>query len=335
MQIRSRDVVIRFGVLVICLLMCRRSNAIYVFDEGSFGITQQAPTPGWSHVGEVNGGSGIYLGNGFVIVPSHVGVGSLDLFTWDGSTQARQTFMVDTTYPSCSVQNPSDPMSVWGISNSITTNTDLVVFKLATNPALPSLVIPSMAFDASVNETVTLISTGRVANPALGATIGPSIGPGTNRLRWGQNQVTLTSAGGTLVLANSGDGDVLSFSTTFDDPSGAGSGIATEAQAQDGDSGGAVYRDGESTLLGVIHAVSGDPNDPSFGDETFVASLPHYLDFGADPNNSITSCMNVTPVPEANTAYWAGLSLLCYTGVRWRNATRLLQNSECEQGTEP
>ena len=331
---QARDVALGF-VISVCLLACRTSEAVFVFDEGSFGSTQQAPTNGWSHVGEVNGGSGVYLGNGFVIVPAHVGVGNLDLFSWDGTTQSTQTFQVDSSFSPCSVQNPSDPMSVWNLSSNtitigdppvtrpISTNTDLIVYRLATTPSLPSLVIPSISSPAVLNETVTLISTGKVADPSSGASPGVSIGPGTNRLRWGSNQVAPNNQGGTLVFANSGSGDVLSFFTTFDDPSG--SGIATEAQAQEGDSGGAVFRSGTSTLLGIIHAIDGDPDETAFGDQTFMTSLPHYLDYGTDPNNSITSCM-ATAVPEANSASWLGLCLLFFAGARWRQ--RMLSRSE-------
>jgi hypothetical protein len=77
---------------------------------GSVGIT------GWDYVGQINGASGVYLGNGWVLTAGHVGIGN---FTLSG-----------TTYSAISG-------SAQGIGTA-----DITLFQISTRPALPSLVLP-------------------------------------------------------------------------------------------------------------------------------------------------------------------------------------------------
>ena len=298
----------RLTVIALLLAVVGNLQAIVVVND-SGSTSQQEPTqPGWSHTGELNSGTGVYLGDGWVLTANHVGAGTLSLPIWDPTNQT-QSFVSYTHDPStvCRVQNPSNPMAEWGVSDQIvdangdtytmSTNTDMLVFRLNSMPPLSSLSIPTVSSAPSLNDTVTLISTGRVLDASTISIEGTSVGPTGNPVRWGTNEVINAVPGGVFGFANSGNGDVYSFATSFDDPSGAG--LTTEAQAQNGDSGGATFAAGSSTLLGLIHAVIGDANSTAFDDWTILASIAHYYEYTSDSNRSISSCMTaVTPVPE-------------------------------------
>ena len=77
---------------------------------GSPGVT------GWDYVGQVNGSSSVYLGNGWVLTAGHVGMGNF--------------ILGGTTYT-----------AVAGSSQGIGT-ADLALFRISTQPTLPSLVLP-------------------------------------------------------------------------------------------------------------------------------------------------------------------------------------------------
>ncbi|HEY0257238.1 MAG TPA: trypsin-like serine protease [Candidatus Methylacidiphilales bacterium] len=74
---------------------------------------------GWNYVGNVNGASGVYLGNGWVLTAAHVGAGS---FVLNG-----------TTYTPIAG-------STQGISDANGT-ADLTLFQISTQPNLPSLTL--------------------------------------------------------------------------------------------------------------------------------------------------------------------------------------------------
>ena len=83
----------------------------------------QSGVTGWNYVGQVNGASGVYLGNGWAITAGHVGAGDLTL---NG-----------TDYPVVSG-------SARGVTNSSGT-ADLTLFKLTLSPNLPALTIATSA----------------------------------------------------------------------------------------------------------------------------------------------------------------------------------------------
>ncbi len=82
---------------------------------------------GWDYVGTVGGGSGVYLGNNWVITAGHIGAHDflLDGVTYSlvsGSVHTFSTTIGATTYPA-----------------------DLVLFQISTAPLLPSLTISSQS----------------------------------------------------------------------------------------------------------------------------------------------------------------------------------------------
>jgi len=112
---------------------------------GASGIT------GWDYVGQINGASGVYLGNGWVLTAAHVGAGS---FLLDGTTYS----------------------VVSGSSQSITTTgfgtADLILFQISTLPTLPNLTLS-------------------LSTPALGSSVAMlGYGGGGGNETWGLNSVT-------------------------------------------------------------------------------------------------------------------------------------------------
>ena len=99
------------------------------------------------------------------------------------------------------------------------------------------------------------------------------------------------------VVANSGNGDVISLFSDFDDPNAAGSdATSSETEAQSGDSGsGVFYKDGSNwDLAGITHAIGLYTDQPAFtavyGDLTFFADLSAYRD----------QILAITAVPETS-----------------------------------
>jgi len=107
---------------------------------------------GWNYVGQVNGGGGVYLGNGWVITAAHVGAGLT--FTVDGGSYSM----------------------VAGSAQNIGT-ADLTLFQISTQPNLPSLTL-------SLNPPVPFSQTQTGSSVAM---IGFG---GSHGETWGLNTVT-------------------------------------------------------------------------------------------------------------------------------------------------
>lgn len=92
------------------------STDITNWNTGSWGANG---VTGWNYVGSVNGASGVYLGNGWVLTAGHVGAGT---FTLSGTSYSE----------------------VAGSAQGIGT-ADLTLFRLTLAPNLPSLTIATSA----------------------------------------------------------------------------------------------------------------------------------------------------------------------------------------------
>ena len=265
-----------FFAVVLGMLLSGPARAVVIDTVTGTGNTSApADDPGWANVGVLGVGTGVYLGNGWVLTAAHVGGGSIVL---NGGTYAMLAGSGTT------LSNHAAP------GKSATA--DLSMFQLAAPPSgLPAVTIASAT--AVSGDAVTMIGSGR----DRGAFTQWSVNTGTtpwawtevssggnaagyktisNRsMRWGTNNV---SAAGLWV--DDGFGDTFMLGTSFTDlgpPS-------TEAQAAYGDSGGGVFRKNGSAweLAGIMLTVGGYSGQPDpganaiYGDATYAADLSYY-----------------------------------------------------------
>lgn len=218
---------------------------------------------GWNYVGEVNGASGVYIGNGWVLTAGHVGFGN---FTLGGVTYT-------------AVANSSQ-----SISNSKGT-ADLLLFQIASPPELPSLTLSTglpVAF--SSKQTGSLV-----------AMLGFGGGYG---LTWGLDTATeinelITPGGYTYVSTDffTDNGQVVRGSSS----------ITNNATLVDGDSGGGNFTYNATTRkweLTGINEVTGSYSDYSgnyAGNGTFSGMVQ--LNIYATQINAIVNTPPVTDTP--------------------------------------
>lgn len=265
--------------------------------DGTGNALPGSPPSGipWSNVGTYANGAGpasaTYLGNRYVLLTNHSGLpaGGIN-FPGVGS------FVLDGV---------TDQL----LTNGDTTTSDLRLVRLATDPGLPAVSIPSSS--PALGTAITMIGGGRdratspsyysvsgstwtlSGNPVT-ANAGGFAWAGTNSLRWGTN----TADGDGQGNANFRLGGIFNadvFQTDFYE-SGVGpsynitgakedfrtGGLLStthEAHASQGDSGGGVFR-ADGSLVGIMLAIDGLTGQPSefapFGTHTFIADLSVY-----------------------------------------------------------
>lgn len=251
-----------------------------------------AEDPGWDNVGfAAGGGTGVYLGDGWVITANHVGAQNFTVGITIGS---------GTTYnvvPGSAVQlyDPANPSHF----------SDLLMYKIA-DPGLTGLTVASSSPTGS--ESIRLISTGYSRNSALITDVVPSAAGNqsgytvdTSRSKaWGDNTVQ-TVTGGTATFNSSNNTYTYEYTSLFSNSAG-------EAQANRYDSGGGVFAYNSSTnqweLSGIIIAIDQyDGQDifgtSAFGQSTYIADLSKYM-----------SQIQANMVPEPGT-----VSLLALAGM--------------------
>jgi len=273
----ENNVVVRCFLAALFLSLTPAAHAVVINTLSGNGNTNApADDPGWANVGYINGASGIYLGAGWVLTAAHVGAGTI---TFSGTSYA-----------------PLAGTTVQLTNNTIgrTTNTDLLMFQLASAPAgLGPLTLASSA--PTLGTGVTMIGAGRNRDAFTTWNVNTNTTPWTwtvtssnvnaagyttktnSAMRWGTNMI---SASDFWVDATNGSPDVKSFATVFTDTASP----SDEAQAVLGDSGGAVFSKNESAweLTGAIFTVGGYSGQPSpattavFGNATYSADLSYY-----------------------------------------------------------
>lgn len=276
--------------------ICMSAHAVVIDSTSSdFSLVRSAPAddPGWSRVGKVGtgDGSGVYLGQGWVLTAAHVGAHD---FTLHGQTYAAKA------------------NSGHRLTNGDGSLTDLLVYELLSTPALGDVRIS--AARPAANSWVTMIGFGveqqpgirlwnsswnEVTSPGAASFYGYGLG-GSYTKQWGANFIlpSSTQSPNLNVLANSGFGSVSSFATRFID-----SGVnSTLAQAVPGDSGGAVFFKNGSLweLAGIMHATTqyvgqNKWTTVAYGQDTYIADLSVYRD----------QIVTITAVPEPGTAILA------------------------------
>jgi len=234
------------GSLWIGALAAPPAAAVLLAAGDGSGNTGAPPNdPGWANVGLRESLSCVYLGNRWVLTANHAGFGDVVLGGISYTAVTGSKFRL---------QNPD------------ATNADLQMFKIVEPPPLPALVVGALPPPAGAH--VTLIGNGRNRGPATSFEGIPGWQWGAGHsLRWGTNQVD----GLDTVLGTE------AFAMTFDE-----AGLADEAQAVVGDSGGAVFHRtaGGSELVGILYArgtFEGQPGQTSFfGNESYAADLSVY-----------------------------------------------------------
>jgi hypothetical protein len=273
---RAADLAAASLILAACLAAPRIASAVVIDTiSGTGNTTAPADDPGWANVGERGIGTGVYLGNGWVLTASHVGGGSIVL---NGGTYAMLA--------------GSGTRLTNGGAEGKTAVTDLSMFKLATTPVgLTGVPIATAASGSGA--AVTMIGSGRDRGDFTQWSVDTNTNPwtwtgvqsggnaagyktlSTRTMRWGTN--TVSEAG---LWLNGGFGDAKMLGTTFTYSQY----DSTEAQAAYGDSGGGVFHKNGSTweLAGLILTVGGYSGQPDpganavFGNVTYAADLSFY-----------------------------------------------------------
>ncbi len=279
-----------------------------VIDSGALNNTAPMGQPYFGNVGVLNGASAIYLSNQWVMTASHV-AGSLPAsVSFGGTSYATQA-------------GSWQQISNSGLEPGLTAFADIVLFRLATSPGLPTLTLRTTA--PAVGNNVMMIGNGKVQEAGLTYwTVNTAPDPdvwnevtlptpfdregfkttAANQVRWGTNEVAIADE-----TVNAGAGDTKSFITTYNT-----TGASNEAQGVLGDSGGAVLFDTGSgwELAGMMHAIGTFDGQPSpttavSGNETYHANLSAY----ASQVNAI-----VATVPETSSSMLVGMAMLmCLT----------------------
>lgn len=290
------------GLLALAMLLATPAGAVLIDGvDGTINTSAPADDPGWANVGIAGGATGVYLGNGHVLTANHVSTGGSVKF---GSVSY-------TEVPGTAVR----------ISNGDGTFADLKVFLITPAPPLPTLAI--RANPSLPTGDVIMIGHGRERGAATSSNdpmawqvptppnvvpdppIEGYLWPGSKKLRWGKNRIVGMWPAWYHTSA---------FYSVFDAP-GMPDATTHEAQAANGDSGGAVFaKDGANwELAGIMLAVANYstqfPNVSSLhGNQTGAANLSFYRD----------EIIEVTDLPEPAQSLMlgAGLSFLATLGRR-------------------
>jgi len=257
----SRRQIRSLGIGVALSIAAWNASAIVVDDTTA--LNQSPPSNGgpWKNVGLINGASGVYLKNGWVITAQHV-VGAAQNVSISFAGIA-----FNSTGPIITLTNPDNSPS------------DLVLFNIgAMPPGAANLgIAPGRP---SKTNALLMIGYGQRRAGALEpiacetGTVKGYRWDGVQTKSWGINRCTLDATG---MVQVPGHNAFLTFITVF-----TANGFSGTAQASLGDSGGGVFmKSGKQwTLAGTMNSVSGvrgqTPNTSVNGNATCVADLSAY-----------------------------------------------------------
>lgn len=217
-----------------CALFTTSAAQAVLIDTGDGTGNTTAPTqdPGFDNVGVVNGLSGVYVRNGWVITANHVGEHPilLDGVSYDPIVGSK-----------IRLQNPDASYA------------DLAVYKLKETPPIPDLLITDSA--PGVNALITVIGNGRDRGaPTSWMGVDGYQWATTRAIRWGTNRIS---------AINQFDLNTSSFWVIFNDLPGGGGG-QHEADVVEGDSGGGAFTGSGSSaeLIGILFAHAGFQGQP-------------------------------------------------------------------------
>ena len=266
------------------VLLCTTATSFAIVDANS---TTNTSDPGggvpWANVGSVNGGSGTYLGNGWVLTAAHVGAGPIAFDSGAFQPDGR----------------------VIRLSNPDTSLADILLYHLILTPGLTGSVVSSST--PAIGSLVDLVGYGRIrgsAEQSFSTEYGPKSGfywspNGTKS--YGRNLIQTGVTTRTLLGVGSFRGFILDFTPP-------------DAQVATGDSGGAVFYKNSATweLAGMIEALASFvyPLPASvYGDESWIMDLPTY-------KSQIDALVSST----AGGATWTGANGSTWADANWSSS---------------
>ena len=266
------------------VLLCTTATSFAIVDANS---TTNTSDPGggvpWANVGSVNGGSGTYLGNGWVLTAAHVGAGPIAFDSGAFQPDGR----------------------VIRLSNPDTSLADILLYHLILTPGLTGSVVSSST--PAIGSLVDLVGYGRIrgsAEQSFSTEYGPKSGfywspNGTKS--YGRNLIQTGVTTRTLLGVGSFRGFILDFTPP-------------DAQVATGDSGGAVFYKNSATweLAGMIEALASFvyPLPASvYGDESWIMDLPTY-------KSQIDALVSST----AGGASWTGANGSTWADANWSSS---------------
>ena len=266
------------------VLLCTTATSFAIVDANS---TTNTSDPGggvpWANVGSVNGGSGTYLGNGWVLTAAHVGAGPIAFDSGAFQPDGR----------------------VIRLSNPDTSLADMLLYHLVLTPGLTGSVVSSST--PAIGSLVDLVGYGRIrgsAEQSFSTEYGPKSGfywspNGTKS--YGRNLIQSGVETRTVLGVGSFRGFILDFTPP-------------DAQVATGDSGGAVFYKNSATweLAGMIEALASFvyPLPASvYGDESWIMDLPTY-------KTQIDALVSST----AGGATWTGANGSTWADANWSSS---------------
>jgi hypothetical protein len=278
--------------LAVTFAWSQSATAVVINSATGTGNTNApADDPGWLNIGFLGVGTGIYLGEGWVLTASHVGAGTISLAGVSYAPLAGTTVQLTNNSP------------------GKTAFTDLIMFRLASTPAgLGTLTLASSA--PTLGTPVTMIGAGRDRGAFTKWNVNTGTTPwtwtevpsggnaagyqtlSTRTVRWGTNTIASQDVWINVPGSSNTPVDVKTFATTFTDLIAAGD----EAQASFGDSGGAVFaKNGSSWELGgVMIAIGGFSGQPTAGETPVYGNLT----YSADISSYASQIMSIIPEPS-------------------------------------
>ncbi|XAL98911.1 PEP-CTERM sorting domain-containing protein [Phycisphaeraceae bacterium D3-23] len=257
------------AALAACLCVGHAGAVVVAGDPGQNAPDQTAAPAGfedaWGRIGSLGGGSGVYLGNGYVLSARHVGGGNN--FIVDGVNHAR------IFGSSVTLTNPT------GLG--LSAEADLWINRYTVRDTSPLHGLGVIDIRDTPLETAG--GGGVLIGEGLGQTTLSSINVGGSRTgyAWGGSEVRrwgdIGITGAAEEIEASGRDVVGAVSFSFQEVAGRGAAAA-------GDSGGGLFyeQDGTVVLAGIIHAVTlfNDQQDDTsaFGNRTLFSDLSVYLD---------------------------------------------------------
>jgi hypothetical protein len=276
-----------------CLAICRQASAEVIGNPDALGNIDGLGIGGWNNVGQMNGASGVYIGNGWVLTVAHELTPQGILFDFSPTP-----YLPDST-------------PIYYLTNPDGSYADLQLFHLQSTPPLPNLKIayssPGVgALTTSIGYGLTNVGGVQYYDSSFNtvAADDPTVayggyGEGNQYIkRWATNytlpvdsQGDYNASGSALapisgVYANDTSEDF--FAQFYTGISGvnsydAGGNGSSEGQIAGGDSGGAVF-DSSGYLIGINEAEGLYPGqDPSkelalFGNMSAYVDVPYYRD---------------------------------------------------------